>query len=59
MGPGNKGRFEGDALAPPAGSPLILMLPSSAVHDSGSWMLLLFNQKGEEIARYPFSVQIH
>ena len=58
MGPGNKGRFEGDALAPPAGSPLILMLPSSAVHDSGSWILLLLNRKGEEIARYPFSVQI-
>ena len=58
-GPGGTERFRGEAVAPPAGSPLILMLPKSAIRDSGSWTLLLHNQTGEEIARYPFSVQVH
>jgi hypothetical protein len=47
------------AQAPPAGSPLIVVLPNAAVREPGSWALLLRNLAGAEIARYPFSVQIN
>jgi hypothetical protein len=45
--------------APQAGTPLIIFLPTSAIRESGNWVLLLRNQQGTEIARYPFSVQIN
>jgi hypothetical protein len=45
--------------APPAGSPLVVFLPNSTLREPGSWVLLLRNQEGAEIARYPFSVQFN
>ena len=59
VGPGGAVRYQGAALAPPAGSPLIVFLPNSALRESGSWQLLLHNQRADEIARFPFSVQLH
>jgi hypothetical protein len=35
------------------------LLPTSAMRESGNWVLLLRNQQGAEIARYPFSVQFN
>jgi hypothetical protein len=52
-------RHRGPTIAPPAGSPLIVILPNAAIGVPGPWVLLLRNQQGAEIARYPFSVQIH
>ena len=36
-----------------------VLLPTSAIRESGNWVLLLRNQQGAEIARYPFSVQFN
>jgi hypothetical protein len=52
-------RHNGATQAPPAGSPLIVVLPNSAIREPGSWILRLRNQQGAEIARYPFSVQFN
>ena len=59
IAPGGGVRHSAATQAPPAGSPLIVVLPNSAIRESGSWMLLLRNQQGAEIARYPFSVQLN
>ena len=59
IAPGGATRHKGATLAPPAGSPLILVLPNSAIREPGSWILRLRNQQGAEIARYPFSVQFN
>ncbi|MEO8594393.1 MAG: zf-HC2 domain-containing protein [Candidatus Solibacter sp.] len=58
VAPGGSVRYQGGAQAPPAGSALIVVLPNSVIGESGSWSLLLHTQAGEEIARYPFSVQL-
>src|SRR5260370_8614594 len=57
--PGGALRHVAPTQPPPAGSPLIVVLPNSAIREPGSWMLLLRNQQSAEIARYPFSVQIN
>jgi hypothetical protein len=36
-----------------------VVLPNSAIREAGAWVLLLRNQQGAEIARYPFSVQFN
>ena len=59
VAPGGAVRYHGDAQAPPAGSSLIVFLPNSAIRESGSWQLLLHNQRAIEIGRFPFSVQLH
>ncbi len=59
IAPGGAIRHSAATQAPPAGSPLIVVLPNSAIREPGSWMLLLRNQQGAEIARYPFSVQLN
>ena len=59
MAPGGATRHRGAAQAPPAGTPLIVVLPNAAIREPGSWVLRLRNQQGEEMARYPFSVQFH
>jgi len=59
LAPGGGVRYQGTAQAPPAGAPLIVFLPNSAIRDSGSWQILLHDQRDAEIARFPFSVQIH
>jgi len=59
LAPGGAVRYQGAAIAPPAGSPLIVLLPNSAIRESGSWQLLLHNQRDAEVARFPFSVQLH
>jgi hypothetical protein len=52
-------RHKGAAQAPPAGSPLIVVLPNAAIRQPGGWVLLLRNPRGAELARYPFSVQFN
>ena len=59
IAPGGATRHQGATQAPPAGAPLILMLPSAAIREPGAWALLLRGPQGGEIARYPFSVQLH
>ena len=59
VAPGGAVRYKGEAQAPPAGSSLIVVLPNSAVQETGSWLILLHGKRGEEIARFPFSVQVH
>lgn len=59
IAPGGATRYTGAAQAPPAGSPLIVVLPHAAIREPGAWVLLLRNQQGTEIARYPFSVQLN
>jgi hypothetical protein len=36
-----------------------VLLPNSALRETGSWTLLLRNRQGAEIARYPFSVRLN
>jgi hypothetical protein len=59
VAPGGATRHKGPTLAPAAGSPLIVVLPNSAIREAGAWVLLLRNQQGAELARYPFSVQFN
>lgn len=59
VAPGGAVRHQDAAQAPPAGSSLVVFLPNSVIRESGSWQLLLHNQRGTEIARFPFSVQLH
>jgi hypothetical protein len=59
IAPGGAIRHKGTAQAPPAGSPLIVVLPNSAIGETGAWVLRLCNPQGVEIARYPFTVQIN
>jgi hypothetical protein len=59
IAPGGAIRHQGAAQAPPAGSPLIVVLPNSAIREPGAWVLLLRNPQGAELARYPFSVQFN
>jgi len=59
VAPGGAVRYQGAAQVPPAGAPLIVFLPNSAIRESGSWQLLLHDQRETEIARFPFSVQLH
>ena len=59
LAPGGAVRHKGAASAPPAGSPLVVILPNSAIREPGAWVLLLRNRQGAEIARYPFSVQLN
>jgi hypothetical protein len=55
-GPGGGTRLSGTTQAPPAASPLIVMLPNAAIRESGAWVLILRTPQGAELARYPFSV---
>ena len=57
-GPGGAEKITDTTKAPPAGSPLIVILSSHAIRQSGAWTLVLRTQQGAEIARYPFSVQL-
>ena len=59
VAPGGAVRYQGVAQAPPAGAPLILFLPNSAIRESGSWLLLLHTPRENENARFSFSVQLH
>ncbi|MCX6627867.1 MAG: zf-HC2 domain-containing protein [Candidatus Solibacter sp.] len=59
IAPGGAIRHHGAAQAPPAGSPLIVVLPNSAIAEPGAWVLRLRDRQGAEIARYPFSVQFN
>jgi hypothetical protein len=59
IAPGGAIRHSGVTQAPPAGSPLIVVLPNSAIREPGSWTIRLRSQQGADIARYPFSVQFN
>jgi hypothetical protein len=37
---------------------LIVVLPNTEIQPPGPWLLVLRTQKGTEISRYPFTVQI-
>jgi hypothetical protein len=56
--PGGASRLNGHAVAPPAASPLVILLPNSAIREAGPWVLILRTPQGAELARYPFTVQI-
>jgi hypothetical protein len=59
IAPGGAVRYQAKTTAPAAASPLLVFLPNSVIREPGSWVLLLRNQQGAEIARYPFSVQLN
>jgi hypothetical protein len=58
LAPGGAVRFSGSTEAPPPGSQLVVSLPNSEFRQLGAWVLVLRTQKGAEIARYPFTVQL-
>ena len=58
-GPGGGSRLTGSTLAPPAASPLIVVLPNAAMREAGAWVLILRNPQGAELARYPFNVHVN
>lgn len=55
---GNRVLLSNTTKTPPLGSSLIVSLNNTDFSQPGSWVLLLRDQKGMEISRYPFSVQI-
>jgi hypothetical protein len=59
IAPGGAIPYNGETQAPPAGSPLVVVLRNSAIREPGAWVLRLRNQQGAELARYPFSVQFN
>lgn len=59
LAPGGALRYAGATQAPPAASPLVVVLPTSQIREPGGWVLLLRDPQGAEIARYPFSVQFN
>ena len=50
-------RATGNAVAPPPGSPLLIVLRQGKLDQPGPWQLVLRTPQGAEIARYPFSIQ--
>ena len=58
IAPGGEVRFTSTAQAPPPGSPLIVILSNPEFRQLGAWVLVLRTQKGAEVARYPFTVQL-
>jgi Putative zinc-finger len=50
-------RDKGSAIAPPAGSPLIVTIPHSHLDRSGNWSVILRTPQGIEVARYPFHLK--
>jgi hypothetical protein len=58
VAPGGAIIFNKPTTVPPAGSPLVLFLPTKAIREPGSWTLRLRKQ-GAEIASYPFTVQFN
>jgi anti-sigma factor RsiW len=58
-GPGGGSRLTGTTQAPPLASPLVVMLPNSALREAGAWVLILRARDGAELARYPFSVRVN
>jgi hypothetical protein len=59
VAPGGAVRYQSAVSVPPAGSSLVLFLPTSTLRESGSWQVLLHNQREAEVGRFPFSVQLH
>jgi hypothetical protein len=57
-GPGGGSRLTGNTQAPPVASPLVVLLPNSAMRETGSWVLILRSPQGAELARYPFAVHL-
>jgi hypothetical protein len=58
VAPGGAVRIHNRTQAPPLGSPLIVVLSNSEIRQTGSWVLVLRTEKGPEVARYPFQVQL-
>jgi hypothetical protein len=59
VSPGGGSRLNGTTQAPPVASPLVVLLPNSAIREGGSWVLILKTPQGAELARYPFSVHLN
>jgi hypothetical protein len=57
IGPGGAHTTD-TTTAPPIGTQLVVALSSSQVRQPGNWTLVLRTQKGEEVARYPFVVEL-
>ena len=53
IAPGGAVRHKGATQAPPAGSPLIVVLPNSAIREPGAWVLLLRNAAGRRDRTLP------
>jgi hypothetical protein len=51
-------QFKGSATTPPAGSPLLIVLPHSNLNQAGAWTLTLRTPQGAEIAQYTFSLKL-
>jgi hypothetical protein len=58
IAPGGEARITSSAQAPPPGSPLIVVLSNTEFQQPGAWLLVLRTQKGAEVARYPFTIQL-
>ena len=58
IAPGGEVRISNPTQAPPLGSPLIVVLANTQIRQPGAWVLVLRTQKGAEVARYPFQVQV-
>ena len=56
--PGGRVRIRQTTQAPPAATPLIVSLPNSEIQQPGKWSLVLRNDQGTELGRYPFTVQL-
>jgi hypothetical protein len=56
-GPG-AARIASSTKAPPLGLPLVVILNNTDFSGPGYWTLVLRDNKGTEVSRYPFSVQI-
>ena len=56
VAPGGEVRVSRRATSPPLGAPLIVTLWRTDLEGPGSWTLVLRDQKGAEISRYPFTV---
>ena len=55
--PNSSPRIDGEAVAPPVGSPLLIVVPHSALRREGAWTLVLRTSSGQEIAQYPFQLR--
>jgi hypothetical protein len=56
VNPEGKVQFSRPAIAPPNATPLLVTLWQADLVRPGDWLLVLRDQKGAEVSRYPFSV---
>jgi hypothetical protein len=59
IAPGGARRLGGPAETPPAGSPLIVLLPAAELREPGVWVFVLRTPQGVEISRHTFSLHFN